>query len=360
MDMNKKFFKLATGCVILLGHFTALAIPDRHEIFKAAEDGDLPKIREILSIWPRSPNDVSSLDGSYNGMTPFQVAIFFWETDAVRLMLQLGKVNLSKKELCRGDNSLSLAIRCGYLDIIDVILYHLESLCGKSYDETLSPRERRSCALELGSVLDPLNHAEESAFDLLVRLRIINKAKALDRLLWIGLRPRYVPFESSAEYSPDQLLTNPLYILCWKEEWETFSVLARHCPELLFDSIEFPETKPGLRRFGEQSVIVKLLELDILQKCRRACLQYGEHALPFTRLVLGIPSGEVSELSADFLDTLSSDGYSPAEIFFDFALPNLREIPEITSEEILELEAEAEAMGLLRPAHSMEREVDFP
>jgi hypothetical protein len=338
-------------CGIIVGvallHSTAIAVPNRSEIWEAVEDGNLEKVQEIVQIWPRSINDVSDINGPYQGMTPLMLAVTLGEDLIVDEMLQHGNVNFFKSEPYRGDNALLLAIRCsGYTHILNSFIVHLESLFRISLAGNTPPKQRKASVEKLQSIFAYCNRNKESVFDLIICGNVINKAAILSQLFAIELRPAWVSFETSRVYKSRQLLTNPLYVLYWQKEWETFFVLARHCPVSIFYSIEFSATKPFLRRFGCQSVITKVLEADTLLEFRDVVRQYGAHS-PFLQLVCGIPPTDRQRFPPAFINTQSSDGYTPLDIFL-MAEQRLIALG-VAPEEILELEAIARTMGLPLP-----------
>jgi hypothetical protein len=149
MDMMKiGIWRVIAGAVLL--HSTAIAVPNRFEIWKAVEDGDLEKAREIIQIWPRCVNDVSNPNGSHQGMTPLMLATMLGQDSIVDHMLQHGDVNLLKTEPLRGDNALLLAIRCnGYTHILNSFIVHLESLFRRSFARENSRSLQRALAEKL-------------------------------------------------------------------------------------------------------------------------------------------------------------------------------------------------------------------
>ncbi|MDR2419712.1 MAG: ankyrin repeat domain-containing protein [Puniceicoccales bacterium] len=338
-------WRIIAGAVLL--HSTAVAVPDRSEIWEAVRDGNLEKVQEIVSTWPRSVNDVSDIDGPHQGMTPLMLAIIFGEDPIVDWMLRHGDVNFFKKEPLRGDNILLLAIRCsGYTHILDSVIRYWESFFRMSLAGNTPPKQRKALAEKLRKIFAYRNYDRENVFDLIIRDNVINKTAVLGRLLAIGLKPTWVPFETSRVYEPGQLPTHPLFVLYWQREWEAFFVLAQHYPMFMFYSIEFPATKQFLRRFGWQPVIAKILEPDTFPEFRAAVRRYGIHN-PFLQLVCGIPPTDRQRLPPAFINTQSSDGYTPLDIF----LMGTQRLIALgtTQEEISKLEAMARGMGLPVP-----------
>lgn len=343
--MKIGIWRIIAGVVLL--HSTAVAVPNRSEIWEAVEDGDLEKVQEIVQAWSRSPNDVSDPNGPCQGLTPLMLAIALGQDPVVDFMLQYGDANFLKAEPLRGDNVLLLAIRCsGYTRILNLFIAHLENLFRMSLARSTLQRQRKDLAEKLRKIFTYRNYDGENALDLIIRNNVINKAAILERLLTIGLKPTWVPLETSGIYEPGQLPTHPLYALYWQKEWEAFFVLDQHYPTLVFHSIEFPATKPFLRRFGHQSVITKILEPDTFPEFRAAASQYGTHS-PFLQLVCGIPPTDRRRLPPAFVNTQSSDGYTPGEIFLR-AMQTLETL-DVPQEEISKLRARARAMGLPLP-----------
>jgi hypothetical protein len=249
------------------------------------------------------------VDGEYQGMTPFQLAIILGEEEIVDYLLQHGNINFLKLEPLNGDSTLLLAIRCsGYTHILNSIISHLESL----YETSLR---------KLQKILALRNYKRENAFSLIICTNVTNKAAVLNRLLAIGLKPVWVPFESSGEYNPQQLRTNPLYALYWKKEWESFFMLDSYFPELTFSSIESAYARPERRRFGFQSVITKILEPDTIDEFRDAVREYGIINLFFWLICIPLDENqdEGQILPQELIDAQSSDGYTPLDIVSIFA-----------------------------------------
>ncbi|MDR2377238.1 MAG: hypothetical protein LBD54_00570 [Puniceicoccales bacterium] len=283
--------------------FAEINHPRREEIFSAVCDGELLKVKALVTHWPRCVNDGSDPHGENGGMTPFQLAMTMGEEEMVGFMLRRGDVNFFRREPRRGDNALLLALRLsGYTRIMDAVLAHLEQL-----HQTLPRRIRK--------ILEARNNAREDAFSLTIRTNVTNKAAVLRRLLRIGLIPTWVPFESFGEYHPHQLPTNPLYALQWQGEWEAFCILAEHYPVMLFFSIESIFTTNRLRRFKNQSVIMRLLRPDTFTEFQGAVEQYGQNN-PFLQLVCGDMPRAGQELAPELTnDSLqSSEGRTPLDI----------------------------------------------
>lgn len=294
--------------------FAEINSPRREEIFPAVGDGDLLRVKALVTHWPRCVNDISDPQGEYGGMTPFQLAMMMGEEEMVSFMLRRGDVNFLKQEPARGDNALLFALRfSGYTRILDAVLSHLEQL-----HQTHPQRVRE--------ILEIRNNDREDAFVLIIRTNVTNKAAVLRRLLQIGLIPTWVPFESFGEYHPNQLLTNPLYALQWQGEWEAFCILAEHYPVILFFSIESIFTPNRHRRFKNQSVLMRVLRPDTFVEFQGVVRQYGQNN-PFLQLVCGILPSAGQELAPELMNASlrSSEGRTPLDIVQYSVRANIRD-----------------------------------
>jgi hypothetical protein len=174
---------------------------------------------------------------------------------------------------------------------------------------------------ECKKILAFSNREEETAFTLLIRLNVINKAAILQKFLELGIQVTTIPFETDSTYYPEQLQTNPLYALHWQKDWESFFILNQYYPQLLFSSIEHPDTDPNHKRFGNQSVIMKILKKANFPKFREAVQKYKPKNPLFYLLCENIPqiSDENSALSWQnkLNKTVSSEGKTAAQILMD-------------------------------------------
>ncbi|MDR0444805.1 MAG: ankyrin repeat domain-containing protein [Puniceicoccales bacterium] len=287
------FFQIIVGFLLLCN--IASADPRRFEIYKAVEESDLNKVKALMEFWPRCINDLSWKNGPYEGMTPFQLAIMLEEKEIVKYILLEGNVNFLKKEPHRGDNALFIAIRLNaYVSILNAIIDYLTAM----YDDP-------ECERILNGVLNSFNRVGETIFGFIILSNVINKAQVLQRLLEIGLRPRMIPFETD-RMDPSEIngiyvqrpsLRNPLYVLWWNKEWETFFTLLRFHPEWLFERIEV-RIKGSC--FGNQSLIMRITQNDAFLELKEVVREYKTDD-PFLLQLCRDDSETVSEEDANSL-----------------------------------------------------------
>jgi hypothetical protein len=172
------------------------------------------------------------------------------------------------------------------------------------------------------AILSFSNNENETIFDLIIQLFVVNKSEVLRKFLEIGLQSKMVRFRTDGIPGlslPNRPLKNPLYALWWQKDWEAFFTLAQSHPRWLLWHVELPATGP----YGNQSVIMRLLKKDVYPEFEAAIRQHNPNN-PFFCWLCGREIQKVDEDLSFFLKKLkkikSSEGLTLLDILTGHAV----------------------------------------
>lgn len=105
------------------------------KVYKAAEEGDIETLRELLKI-EDLPINKAIIDDRYPLLCWFSM---IGEHEIVRELLKHEKIDVNQVELCQGKNSLGLACLDGHVEVVKLLIQHKDIDINFATEEGYTP-----------------------------------------------------------------------------------------------------------------------------------------------------------------------------------------------------------------------------